>query len=301
MPGVYGTVRPAIIDPINDVKIYYNYKPTRGTTDETFGENFRELDSSCLVKASASTGTSSDEVVVLNGLYTLRLPMDKFANKGIYTIYIKPYEYNLNIVDVSILENYNNPVVEGIVINSKDVGGNTDLTGYRIEYYDSEGKVTDTVRLVTSCNACMPVKVTVGDGYSRSTRYRINNISSNDLLFLTLTPSTSSSYKPNSAPSPGYVGQNIHIINTKFNPVMLEVEMVDHDADTISTMLEGDQIRDLDNGLITTYDENKEIYKQHDYYRIKSKNGTPLFDVKRLKAPSEIDSEGQAYDNIVES
>ena len=29
--------------------------------------------------------------------------------------------------------------------------------------------------------------------------------------------------------------------------------MVDHDADTISTMLEGNQLRDLDNGIVTTF------------------------------------------------
>ena len=298
MSGVYGTIRPANVDVLRDVEIYYHYRPTRGTLDEVFGEDFKRLDNSCLVKSSAKT--ASDEVVPITGLYSLRLPMDTFNKKGIYTVYIKPHEYELNIVDVSILENYNNPVVEGIVINKSDVDNETDLMGYRVEYYDGDNNLTDTVRLITSCNATEPVKVSLGDSYVRSTRYRINNVNTNDLLFLTLTPSTASSYKPNTAPSPGYVGQKIHIINTKFNPVMLEVEMVDHDADTISTMLEGDQIRDLDNGLITTYDENKQIYKQHEYYTLKSKNGTPMFDVKTLKSPSEIDSTGQAYDNIVE-
>ena len=224
--------------------------------------------------------------------------MDIFSEKGIYTVYIKPKEEVYTIADVSILDNYDNPVVEGIVINAKN--GFIDYTGYRVEYYSPSGSLDDTVRLVTSCNSCEPVKVSMGDTYARSTRYRINNNTSNNLLFLTLTPSTSSSYKPNSAPSPGYVGQTIHIINTKFNPVMLEIEMVDHDADTISTMLEGDQIRDLDNGLITTYDKDKQIYKQHEYYTLKSKNGTPLFDVKALKSPSEMDTEGQKYDNIIE-
>ena len=297
MSGVYGTIRPANIDPGTDVDIFYHYRPTRGTLDEVFGEAFQTLDSSCLVKSS---GMDEGNEITISGLYSLRLPMDLFSKKGIYTIYIRPHEYALRIEDVSILENYNNPVVEGIVINAGDVNGNTDLQGYRVEYYDDNGELTDTVRLITSSNAAMPVKVSLGDNYMRSTRYRINNINSSNLLFLTLTPSTASSYKPNSAPSPGYVGQLIHIINTKFNPVMFEVEMVDHDADTISTMLEGDQIRDLDNGLITTYDENKQIYKQHEYYTLKSKNGTPLFDVKALKTASEIDSTGQAYDNIIE-
>lgn len=298
MPGVYGTVRPANINPQDDVEIYYHYRPTRGTLDDNFGETFKLGEASWLTESSTETSDGT-ETKLLNGLYTLKLPMDKFSEKGIYTVYIKPKEHDLKIVDVSILENYTNPLIEGIVINRKDVDGK-DVTGYRIEYYDDTNKVTDTVRLVTSCNPCMPVKVSLGDTYARTTRYRINNVSSEDLYFLTLTPSSSSSYKPNVAPSPGYVGQTIHVINTKFNPVMLEIEMVDHDADTISTMLEGDQIRDLDHGLITTYDENKQIYKQHEYYTLKSKNGTPIYDVKALKSPSEMDVDGQAYDNIIE-
>lgn len=300
MPGIYGTVRPANIDPLTDIEIYYHYRPTRGTVDEYFGEDFERLDNSCLVKASGNT-PESGTIEAIKGLYTLKLPMEQFNQKGIYTVYIKPKEYVLKIVDVSILENYANPAIEGIVIDSDDVGGIVDLSGYRVEYYDSNSALTDTVRLITSCNACEPVKVAVGDTYARSTRYRINNITSNQLLFLTLTPSSSSSYKPNTAPSPGYVNQLIHIINTKFNPVMLEVEMVDHDFDSISTMLEGDQIRDLDHDLITTYDNNKEIYKQQEYYTLKSTNGTPLYEVKRTRKPSEIDSAGQVYDNIIES
>ena len=58
---------------------------------------------------------------------------------------------------------------------------------------------------------------------------------------------------------------------------MLEIEMVDHDADTLTTMLEGDQIRNRDKAIITTYNEDKEIYMQQDYYVIKSKLGNPLY------------------------
>lgn len=303
MPGVYGTVRPANVNPLTDVDIFYNYKPTRGTYDKQYNDGFKKVlasdTGSWLVRTSGETGNNGIEAI--GGLYTLRLPLDIFNAKGIYTVYLKPREIELKITDVSILENYSNPVVEGIVLDSNNLDGITDLTGYRVEYYDGNGSLSDMVRLITSCNACEPVKVTVGDTYARSTRYRINNVTTNQLYFCTLTPSTASSYKPNSNPSPGYVGQTIHVINTKFNPVMLEIELVDHDADTISTMLEGDQIRDLDNGLLTTYDKNKQIYKQHEFYTLKSTNGTPLFDVKAAKDATEIDVQGQAYENIVES
>ena len=53
MPGVYGTVRPANINPQSDVEIFYHYRPTRGTLDDNFGEAFKLGDaSSWLVKAS---------------------------------------------------------------------------------------------------------------------------------------------------------------------------------------------------------------------------------------------------------
>lgn len=299
MPGIYGTVRPANITN-EDVELYYHYRPTRGTEDDDFKNDFKPLDRMCLVQTSGKTESTSETVVPIKGLYSLRLPLNIFNSKGIYTVYIKPREYETTIVDVSILENYSNPVVEGIVLNADDIANNTTLDGYRVEYYDSTGNLIDTVRLITSSNICEPVKVTVGDSYSRSTRYKITNATGSNLIFCTLTPSSSSSYKPNTAPFIGYVGQTVHIVNTKFNPVMIEIEMVDHDADTISTMLEGDQIRDLDHGLITTYDENKQIYKQHEIYTLKSNSGKPLYDVKHLKEPGEIDVEGQEYDKIVE-
>jgi hypothetical protein len=57
--------------------------------------------------------------------------------------------------------------------------------------------------------------------------------------------------------------------------------MVEYDDETISIMLEGNQIRNLDNGLITTYDFNNEIFRQHEYFTIKETTGKDLYDVKR--------------------
>ena len=80
-----------------------------------------------------------------------------------------------------------------------------------------------------------------------------------------------------------YIGratETIRLTNTKFEPVLLEVEMVEHDEETISIMLEGNQIRNLDNGLITTYTKDNEIYRQHEYFTIKETTGRDLYDVK---------------------
>jgi hypothetical protein len=46
------------------------------------------------------------------------------------------------------------------------------------------------------------------------------------------------------------------------NPVMIEIELVDDDIETLSTLLKGKQIRNLDKSLITTFDENDGIYHQ---------------------------------------
>ena len=65
---------------------------------------------------------------------------------------------------------------------------------------------------------------------------------------------------------------------------MIELEMVDHDIETVSTMLEGSQIRDLDNGLITTFNSNDEIYSQSEIYSLKDEyTKKPMFEVKKNK------------------
>ena len=68
------------------------------------------------------------------------------------------------------------------------------------------------------------------------------------------------SFKSNSIPYIGKSSQRISLINTKFDAIMLEIEMVDHDLETISTMLEGDQLRNLETNTITTFNEDGGIY-----------------------------------------
>ena len=285
--GLYGTVRPAVLNP-EDVEIFYFYRPSRGTESEDFGDNFKKLDAEeCLVPVS---GESAGR---LNGMFNLRLPLDKFNMKGFYTVYIRPKEIEATILNVSTL--VANPTVKGVIFDTTEVGIE-DLTGYRIEYYDDNDNVT-MARLITSCNYCEPQKVVVSDSYASVIRYSLtNNSSQYNIVFCTVTPSSASASRPNSIPSLGKRGQLVHLVNTKFDPMMLEIEMVEHDIETLTTMLEGDQIRDLDNGLITTYNDNKEIYKQHEYYTLKSENGTPLFDVKVKR--DTIDPT-QDYNNIV--
>ena len=288
MSGLYGSIRPAVLNPASDVEIDYYYRPTRGTESTDFADGFKSLDpAACLIPTSGNTGN------VLNGLFNLRLPLSDFNMRGIYTIYIHPKEVETAIVDVNVLANY--PTVKGVVFDSSKLDGITDLTGYRIEYYTDDG-ITKIARLITSCNFCEPMAVSVNQNFPSAKAYNLVNNSNGSLLFCTVTPSAASSYRPDSLPFIGTIGQKVHLVNTLFNPVMLEIELVEHDADTITTMLEGTQIRDLDNALITTYNGDNEIYSQSEYYTLKAKTGAPLYDIKRKK--DTIDPY-QNYDNII--
>lgn len=89
--GTYGTKRPAQITAA-DVDIFYYYRPSNSTEAADFS-GFKQLSSNLL---SEVTGEYSDAegtpVLTLPGMYNLRLPLDVFGKKGIYTIYIKPKE-----------------------------------------------------------------------------------------------------------------------------------------------------------------------------------------------------------------
>ena len=282
--GLYGTVRPAIVNIDNDVEIFYNYRKTRGSD----ADDFKALDSDNLVesKVDGANGTS------ILGLYNLKLPLDVFNKKGIYTIYIRPKEIPVKLTDVSVLAAY--PDIKGCVFTMSDLGGISDLTGYLIQYCDTNGERTEVTRLITSSNVCEPVLVTISDSYPKATRYRLTENSSG-LLFCTVTPSAEASYKPNVTPFIGTPGGDVILTNTKFNPVMLEIEMVDHDEDTITYMLEGDQIRNRDKSIITTYNDDKEIYLQQTTYTIKDSLGKALYDVKQKME----NIENENYDDIV--
>lgn len=296
MSGLYGTVRPAYIDPNEDAEIFYFYRPNRSTTAEDF-KQFKKLSSSNLVPSNAE-GIDGAIENILPGMFNLRLPLDAFNDTGIYNVYIRPKEYVLNLEDVSVLADY--PSIRGVVINKSKVGGVTDLTGYRIEYFDATSKKrTDRAVIITSCNFCKPVWVTVTDNTSIPRRYQYTDSSSN-LLFCTVTPCSYGDYSPNVAPNIGTgVPEKdlVAIYNTKFSPVMVEIEMVEHDAETITTMLEGDTIMDHDNAIMTHYNDNKEIYQQYDFYEQKNQLGEPLYSIKRKR--ENIDS-SEDYDNIVE-
>ena len=294
MAGLYGTVRSAKIDPNNDAELFYFYRPNRSTTADDFSK-FKSLSPSNLVASHGDVDGQIEDI--LPGMFNLRLPLDVFNDTGIYTVYIRPKEHITNLLDVSVLADY--PEIRGVVVNKNAVNGVTDLTGYRIEYFDATTKErTDRAFIITSCNFCKPIWVSVSDSVNMPKRYQYTDSSSN-LLFCTLTPCSYGDYSPNVAPNIGTGVEEkdlVAIINTKFSPVMIEIEMVEHDAETITTMLEGDTIMDHDNAIMTHYNDNKEIYQQYDFYEQKNSLGEPLYTVKKKR--ENIDS-SEDYDNII--
>jgi len=293
--GIYGTTRPADVS-VDDIDVYYNYTPNR----ETINNNIYKLNSSEILSYNY---LPDDEQIVgnenlLEGLYNLRLPATVFGQLGLYTIYIKPKKFNTTIVDCSVLSSL--PSVKGIVLDINDLPENlrtnNSLQGYRIEYIDSvsNDKIRNVVRYVVTANKVVPVSENVGNTSQKAIRYRFDN--SGTLLFLQLTPSSSSDVKPNASPFIGTPDQMIIISNTFFSPLVVEVEMVQNTIDTLTNFVAGEQVKDIDNGILTYYDKDRVITRQFNIYEIKDDVGdVPLYEVKERR--TNID-ETQNFDDV---
>ena len=274
--NTYGTVKQAIFNPSVDADVFYYYKPTRSSESPVFS-GFRKIDNVDMVLENSLVETPTVGVDRrLPGMYNLKLPVSIFGNRGFYTVYIVPKEFECTILDVGSLAAY--PDIRGIVIDMNSVTENRqlfsddNLTGYRVEYFDfdnAQGGVVrqEYYRLITSCGLCQPVSQNLVSSNTSSIGYAYN--ASGSLCFITLTPSTAPSFKSNAIPYIGVPNQKIVIKNTKFDPVCLEIEIADHDIETVSYMLEGEQLRNLENGRLSTYNFNGEIYKQFEYSTVK--------------------------------
>lgn len=293
--GVYGTNIPIHIDSNklgSLVDISYCYNESRAY-DSLSSSKFISLPSSVLANCTreVESGSNLDEIV--DGMYTLQLPLSDFNKKGFYTVYIKPKEYAINITDVGCLSAYSD--VRGIVLDTNAITDddiiknmartNNGLVGFRIVFLDENGVREDYYRIVTSNNKCEPVIQAPNSSSDKTYTYRYDDSSS--LTFLTVSPSSAPTFKSNATPYIGKPTQRILLVNTLFEPIQLDIEMVTHDADTISNMLEGSQLRDLDNGLVTTYNEKNEIYAQSEHYTLKENaSGNPVYEVKKNKTDS---------------
>jgi hypothetical protein len=62
---------------------------------------------------------------------------------------------------------------------------------------------------------------------------------------------------------------------------MVEIEMVEHDIETLAYGLFGNQTKSLEDGIYTIYNFENQIYKQYNLFEIKDQfTGTPLFEVR---------------------
>ena len=288
--GAYGTTIPINISNVdipNLVDISYCYHETR-SYDSISDTKFYKLESSILTQAIREQD-DSDVDKYIEGMYNLQLPLNAFNKKGFYTVYIKPKEIEAVIADVGNLTAF--PNVRGLVIDTTQIKNdsistkarkNNELVGYRIIYLDEVGNRQDYYRIITSNNKCEPVVSAPNSSSDKAYTYRYEDSSS--LIFVTVSPSSAPSFKNNAEPYIGKPTQKILLVNTLFEPIALDIEMTTHDADTISYMLEGSQLRDLDNGLITTFNTENEIYHQKEHYTLKDQySGKPVFEVGKDK------------------
>jgi hypothetical protein len=225
-------------------------------------------------------------VEVLGGLYNLTLPATTFNALGIYTLYLRPAQIRTVITDCGVLSAL--PNVKGLVIDLSNVPSQyinkfvpQGLVGFRIEYLNADGsKIPNFFRVVTSSFYCEPVVTNEVNTTQKSIRYRYVDGVSN-LLFLTLSPSSSPTNKPNATPFIGQPDQDIIITNTFFNPVTIEIEMVEYDISSLAIALYGNQTKSIDDGIYTIYDSQNNIYKQYNLYEIRDQFNALLYEVRQ--------------------
>jgi hypothetical protein len=281
--GNYGTVRPADVSP-EDVDIILHYTPSR---DETTNFTLTRLDSAQYLRPyynNSNIGGSTAEL--LGGLYNLTLPANEFNALGIYTIYFRPAQIRTIINDCGVLSS--SPNIKGIIINLQDVPSNyrnkfvnQGLVGFRVEYLNSDGtKIPNFYRIVTSNFFCEPVTQNLTNTIQKAVRYRYSDGTTN-LMFCTLTPSSSPTTRPNAIPFIGSPSQSIIITNTFFNPTIVEVEIVEHDASTLAIALYGNQTKSIEDGIYTIYDSDNNIYRQYNLYVIRDQFNELLYEVRQ--------------------
>jgi hypothetical protein len=284
--GSYGTIRPSDVSP-QDVDIIMAYTPTRDVTDNVV---LTTLDAQSILQPyfnNSETGGNAG-VEVLGGLYNLTLPAEQFNALGIYTLYLRPAQIRTVITDCGVLSAL--PNVKGIVIDLTNVPVQYQnkfvpqgLVGFRIEYLNPDGsKIPNFFRVVTSSFFCEPVVTNEVNTTQKSVRYRYVDGSAN-LLFLTLSPSSSPTNKPNATPFIGQPNQSIIISNTYFNPISLEVEMVEYDISSLAIALFGNQTKSIDDGIYTIYDAQNNIYRQYNLYEIRDQYNALLYEVRQSR------------------
>lgn len=290
MSGTYGITRDADVSP-EDVEIFYHYAPDRVSTSIT---TLKKLDSKTILtpvlhNTETTDDTNAPNVEILGGLYNLTLQSKDFNEKGIYTLHLRPKQIRTKITDCGVLASL--PSVRGLIIDLGNIPTSErskfspqNLTGYRVEYINSSDnkKITNFYRIITSNFYCEPVINNQTNSNQKSIRYRYTDSTTN-LVFLTLTPSAAPTSKPNTIPYIGEPNQSIILTNTYFNPMTVEIEMVEYDTETLGYALYGNQSKSIINGIYTIYDNNNNIYKQYNLYEVKDQYNETLYEVREKR------------------
>jgi hypothetical protein len=282
--GTYGTIRPADVSPA-DVEIILNYTESRDDTDNFILTTLNAQDVLKPYFNNGDTGGNAN-IEILGGLYNLKLPAEQFNALGIYTLYIRPAQIRVPILDCGVLSAL--PNVKGLIFDLSQVPSQftnkfvaQGLVGFRIEYLDSSGaKIPNFFRIITSSFFCEPVVENLTNSSQKAIRYRYVDGATN-LLYCTVSPSSSPSNKPNATPFIGQPNQTVVITNTYFNPVTVEVEIVEHDISTLAIALYGNQTKSLDDGIYTIYDSGNNIYKQYNLYEVRDEFNNLLYEVRQ--------------------
>ena len=301
--GSYGIVRPADVSPA-DVEIYYHYTSGRTSTAPVTLKKLISTDVLTPVYHNSDTtdDASAPNAELLGGLYNLKLSADDFSNLGIYTLHIRPKQIRTTITDCGVLASL--PSVRGLVIDTSNVPAEDKnkftpqgMVGYRVEYInttDNKTKIPNFYRVITSSFYCQAITSNLSNTTDKAIRYQYTDQVTN-LIFMTITPSSSPTTRPNVIPFIGQPGQKIILTNTFVNPTTIEIDMVEHDASTLAHALYGNQTKAITPGIYTIYDENNQIYKQYNLYEIKDQFSETLYEVREER--TDID-ETLGLDNI---
>ena len=253
--GIYGTKKLADVD-YNDLDILYAYYPNRETaTNNQLVPLFANISGSDFIKMFGA-----------DGAYRLRLPASTFSKLGFYIVLIKPKTFETSIIDCSFVVTETSENIQiskkGIVIPKLQFQGTGSLIGYQIEYFDDNGiKIKNLHKIITGSDLVSPSVNTSQSIQGSSTSYVLNN--NGNYLFLTLTPDEISLISNVAKADLGKSGQKILISNTFFDPLMLEIEMVDQTIKTLSYGIFGNSTKDLETGILSIFDEDNNLYKQY--------------------------------------
>jgi hypothetical protein len=280
--GNYGIIRGSTVEP-SDVEVIWFYQPTRDYQGNIAVNRLVSTDVLSAVKDPLSNR-------VLGGAYNLKLPAASFNQKGFYYMILRPKQIETTIADIGILNGFENMV--GIVFNVNAVPNPDDkvkfrdggLTGFRVEYVNISDNtiLPNFFRIITSSNLCEGVDSSVPTPNSLpAVRYRFNT--SGSLLFCTVTPSSPHSSQPSVLPYIGQQSQTVILSSTYFDPIMMEIELTEHDSDTLAIALYGDQIKRVSDGNLTFYDRNRNIYKQFNIWEYQNPANAPLYQIRQKR------------------